>query len=384
MWLKSCFRFLTGASFGRRPTRQPARAALLCFEPLEDRCVPASVTIGPEDSIQAAVDAAAPGTTIYLRPGTYFQSVVVNTPDIALVGLGRHKPVIVDPAGAGDGADNGIRVKDAGDRFQARNLVLKDFDRNGIFAVRCDDFVFSGVDTIACGAYGLFPVRSDGGLIRDCTATGHTDAGIYVGSSTDITVRNCRAWANVVGIEVSNASNIDVRDNLVYDNTAGIGVLLLPGRSVTTAADIRLHGNVVLGNNRPNFGEPGDLVSFVPSGLGIFVVGADRVTIERNVVIGNDLIGIGLASSLLFGPLTGLPPEAFDSIEPNCDGAIQAVMRQHGGPLWKIWEGEPGKWRCGNCHFRRTVVVTTTGRTRNSSSRTSKIGSRKVLARSNA
>ena len=51
-------------------------------------------------------------------------------------------------------------------------------------------------------------------------------------------------------------------------------------------------------------------------------MGADRVTIDRNVVVGNDLIGIGLASSLLFGPLTGLPPEAFDLIEPNCDGAM--------------------------------------------------------------
>ncbi|MBL8867655.1 MAG: hypothetical protein JNK93_19025 [Planctomycetia bacterium] len=30
---------------------------------------------------------------------------------------------------------------------------------------------------------------------------------------------------------------------------------------------------------------------------------------------------------------------------------IEAVMRQHGGELWKRWEGEPGKWRCGNCHF---------------------------------
>src|SRR5262249_61839302 len=103
---------------------------------------------------------------------------------------------------------------------------------------------------------------------------------------------------------------------------AGTGVLLLPGRAVPPAPAIRLHDNVVLGNNRPNFGQPGDLVSAVPSGLGIFVVGADRVTIERNVVIGNDLVGIGLASALLFGPLTGLPPEAFDAIEPNCDGAM--------------------------------------------------------------
>jgi len=30
---------------------------------------------------------------------------------------------------------------------------------------------------------------------------------------------------------------------------------------------------------------------------------------------------------------------------------IEAVMRRHGGELWKRWEGEPGRWRCGNCHF---------------------------------
>jgi hypothetical protein len=30
---------------------------------------------------------------------------------------------------------------------------------------------------------------------------------------------------------------------------------------------------------------------------------------------------------------------------------IEAVMRHHGGALWQTWEGTPGKWRCGNCHF---------------------------------
>jgi hypothetical protein len=30
---------------------------------------------------------------------------------------------------------------------------------------------------------------------------------------------------------------------------------------------------------------------------------------------------------------------------------IEAVMRHNGGELWKRWEGEPGNWRCGNCHF---------------------------------
>lgn len=30
---------------------------------------------------------------------------------------------------------------------------------------------------------------------------------------------------------------------------------------------------------------------------------------------------------------------------------IEAVMRHHGGDLWKGFEGEPGNWRAGNCHF---------------------------------
>src|SRR5262245_18216200 len=306
------------------PSRQSRRRPTprLRVEALEDRRLRSSVTLGPGESIQAAVDPAAPGPTIDLRPGTYLQSVVVNKPDIAIIGLGPRKPVIADPAGAGDGADNGIRVGDAGDRFQARNLVLKDFDRNGIFAARSDDFVFSGVDTVACGRYGLFPVRANGGLIDGCTDTGHTDSGIYVGTSTDITVRRCRAWSNVVGIEVENSSDSDVFDNLVFDNTAGIGVFLLPGLSVTTSADVRLKGNLVLGNNHPNFADSADLVASVPSGIGIFVLGVDRMTIERNVVIGNDLIGIGVGSLLTFGRLAGLPPEAFDTIEPNSDGVV--------------------------------------------------------------
>ncbi|MBI3925325.1 MAG: hypothetical protein HY319_07290 [Armatimonadetes bacterium] len=30
---------------------------------------------------------------------------------------------------------------------------------------------------------------------------------------------------------------------------------------------------------------------------------------------------------------------------------IEALMRHHGGELWRRFEGEPGKWRSGNCHF---------------------------------
>src|SRR5262245_11900448 len=78
---------------GGHSTWRGRLAARLAVELLEDRSLLSSVTIGPGDSIQAAVDAATPGTTIYLRSGTYLQSVVVNKPDIAIVGLGHRKRV---------------------------------------------------------------------------------------------------------------------------------------------------------------------------------------------------------------------------------------------------------------------------------------------------
>lgn len=30
---------------------------------------------------------------------------------------------------------------------------------------------------------------------------------------------------------------------------------------------------------------------------------------------------------------------------------IEFLMRDLGGELWRIFEGKPGAWRCGNCHF---------------------------------
>src|SRR5262249_34594832 len=99
-------------------------------------------------------------------------------------------------------------------------------------------------------------------------------------------------------------------------------VTLLPGLSVNTAADIVVAGNLVHDNNHANFAEPGEVESFLPSGIGILVLGADRVTVRDNLVVGNHALGIGVGSTLLLGAVAGLPPEAFAGIEPNPDGVV--------------------------------------------------------------
>jgi parallel beta-helix repeat protein len=270
-------------------------------------------------SIQAAINAAASGGVIQVEPGTYTEALTVDTPGLRIIGLGgngRPGVVIQNPGGEEDG----ITVSQNSAGFVLQNVTVRDFLENGVLLNGVDGFRLSRVTTINNGEYGLFPVFSSHGVIERCTATGHSDAGIYVGQSSDVEVRRSQASANVLGIEIENSTRVDVLDNESSGNVVGVMVVLLPGLTVKTSSEIRVLRNRVHDNNVPNFGHPGELESFVPTGSGILVVGVDRADIEDNVVTGNQFVGVGLGSTLLLGALAGLPPEAFADIEPNPDG----------------------------------------------------------------
>ena len=270
-------------------------------------------------SIQAAVDAAHPGDIIAIEPGTYAEAVHVAVRGLTLVGRGGRRGggvVIENPGGEG----NGVTVDPGSDGFALRNVTVRGFGANGVFLNAVHGFTLSDVVAQDNGEYGLFPVHSSDGLIERCRASGHDDTGIYVGQDTNITVRSSVTFANVNGIEFENSHFVRAVDNESFDNVVGILVVLLPGLDVKTSSDVQLVKNHVHDNNHLNFAPPGDLASFVPSGSGILVVGADRVTVEGNLVTGNQFTGIGVASTLVLGQLAGLPPDAFSDIEPDPDG----------------------------------------------------------------
>jgi parallel beta-helix repeat protein len=313
-----CVLLLFGCDRAADPVRPRAAA---------DRAADAGVVVRPGGSIQAAIDAAAAGSVIRIAPGTYREALTIQTPDLTLLGLtgpegeegegGEGGVVLENP----DDADDGITVTVAGHGVVIRDVTVRGFEENGVLLVGVDGFTLSGITATDNGDYGLFPVFSSHGTIRNCRASGHRDTGIYIGQSRDVTLSGNVTFGNVNGIEVENASDIRVTANETYDNVAGILVVLLPGLDAKTAADIVVAGNRVHDNNHVNFGTPGELESFVPPGSGILVVGADRVTVQANAVGGNHFVGIGVGSSLLLGALAGLPPEAFADIEPDPDGA---------------------------------------------------------------
>lgn len=283
-----------------------------------DRFGRPDIIVHAGSSIQAAVDAAPAGAVIRVEAGTYAEAIVVNTPGIKLVGARDRKGagVLIENPG---GEKNGIAVGDGGDGFALVNVTVRGFEENGVFLENVDGFLLAGVTSEDDGEYGLFPVLSSNGVIERCRVSGHSDTGIYVGESHDVTVRNSVAFGNVNGIEIENSSGVKLLGNETYDNVVGILVVLLPGLEVKTSSDVLVSGNLVRANNHVNFAAPGDLASFVPSGSGILVVGVDRTKVEENTVTENQFTGIAVASTLLLGALAGLPPEAFADIEPNPD-----------------------------------------------------------------
>ena len=82
----------------------------------------------------------------------------------------------------------------------------------------------------ANGAYAFYPVICHHVLIEDSISVGSSDAGVYVGQSSDILVRNTEAFHNVAGFEFENTYRAEFVDNYAHDNTGGFLVFDLPGR----------------------------------------------------------------------------------------------------------------------------------------------------------
>lgn len=286
------------------------------------------IIVLPGNSIQEAVDQAAPGDRIFIRPGVYRETVTISKPGITLVGLGQRDgmhgiPVIENPGGA----DDGIKVTSAATGVEIANLVVRGFEENGIYLRGVAGFALRDIVAVDNGEYGLFPIFSSG-IVERCVASGHSDTGIYIGQSSQVVIRDNTAFGNVNGIEVENSTDIQVIGNNTYGNTAGILVVLLPGFATKASSNILVEGNQVNDNNLPNF-STGGFERFVPAGSGILVVGTDQTTVRNNTVHGNSFVGIAVANTGLLAQLAGVPID----VEPFPDGARveNNTVTQNGG-----------------------------------------------------
>jgi parallel beta-helix repeat protein len=287
----------------------------------------ADLVVWPGESIQDAVDAARPGATIVVHAGEDPEEVVIDKPGLRIMGVpaGDVRPVLANP---GD-LDCGFMVLEGGDGVVIQNFVVRGYTENGIYLDGVDGYRLSHIIAEDNGEYGLYPVRSVNGIMEHSVATGHEDAGFYVGQGTDAILRHNEAYGNVIGIEVSTASDIQVVDNVAWGNGTGILLVLQPGLAVKTAARVRVTRNEVRDNNLEDLAGHG-LAHFAPPGAGILVIGVDDVWVVDNTVVGNDYVAIGVANSGLLAELAGIPLD----VEPFPDHVRVAgnVALGAGGP----------------------------------------------------
>jgi len=268
--------------------RDPSPAPLASLAPH----TPRTLRVHPGETIQAAVDGAQPGDTIEVEPGTYRESVLVDIDGITLRGL-REGALGAVLEGDGERADAVIA---SGHRFTIEGFAVRNYTSNGITVHGATGVVFRDLQVEKTGLYGVYPVECKDVLVERVLVTGARDAAIYVGQSRDIVVRENEVRGNVTGIEIENSVNALVEGNHAHDNTGGILVFLLPNNPSKAGSDTRVLHNRVLGNNHPNFGDPGSIVSQVPVGTGIFIMAADRTEVAENEIQGNDSFGIAVVS----------------------------------------------------------------------------------------
>jgi len=253
-------------------------------------------------TIQAAVDAAAPGDLILIEPGTYEEAVDVETEDLTIRGLDRNE-VVLD---GGFELENGIRV--LADGVAVENMTAQNYTTNGFFWTGIDGYRGSYLTAYRNGDYGIYAFDATHGLIEHSFASGSPDAGLYIGQCypCDAVIDDVISEYNGLGYSGTNSGgNLLIVNSTFRHNRAGIVPnsgsyeLCYPERDTT------LVGNIVHDNSQPD--TPAIDVALLAMGNGILVAGGVQNTIERNLVFDHERTGIGLVPFPEEGANDGAP-----------------------------------------------------------------------------
>ncbi len=250
-----------------------------------------------QERVQTALLDAKPGDVVALGAGRFdlTDGLSLDIANVMVRGAGEDKTILsfAGQKGAGEGlliTSNSVTVRD---------LTVQDSKGDGIKSKGVDQISFlsltvewTGGPKASNGAYGVYPVASTNVLIDHVTVRGASDAGIYVGQSKNIVVRNSRAEFNVAGIEIENSMNADVHDNLSTHNAGGILVFDLPNLPQMGGHSTRVFRNKIIDNDTPNFAPKGNIVADVPTGTGVMLMANRDVHVFENDIQGNQTTGV--------------------------------------------------------------------------------------------
>ncbi len=278
-------------------------AILLLVMPLAAVAGIIAVGAGPDaqERLQEALITAEPGDTVMLGTGTYTltDGLTLDVAGVTIRGTGSDASILdfTNQVSSGEGL-----------LVTSSQVVLEDFavinaKGDGVKAKGADQFTvrrirveWTGGPNEKNGAYGIYPVESKYVLIADCVVKGAADAGIYVGQSEQIVVRDNLVEYNVAGIEIENSYFADVYGNMATHNTGGILVFDLPNLKQSGGHSIRVFGNEIVDNDTDNFAPAGNIVGIVPRGTGMLIMANRNVHVFENHFSGSAMVHIAVVS----------------------------------------------------------------------------------------
>jgi parallel beta-helix repeat protein len=329
-----------------------------------------------QSRLQEALIDAQPGDTVQLAAGRYVltDGLSLDVDRVTLRGTGP-ATTILDFKGQ-KGAGEGLLV--TSDDVVLRDFAVEDAKGDAIKSKGADRIVYynlraewTGGPKATNGAYGIYPVSSEDVLIDAVVVKGASDAGIYVGQSKRIIVRNSTAMGNVAGIEIENSYEADVYNNVASHNTGGILVFDLPNLPQMGGHSVRIYKNSVDANDTPNFAPKGNIVASVPTGTGVMVMANRDVHVFGNTLSNNATANVMIVAyrqpfkDAAYNPL---PRDVVvrDNVHgragwaPGFPGGAQLAAALGGSLPPIFWDGAGGR-DATNLQVRETVPVITLG-----------------------
>ena len=263
------------------------------------------VLLGPnsnsQEEIQEALIDLEPGDVLTLEPGEYYfeDGLSLDVNDVIFEGSGIDSTILNfgEQISGAQGllvTSDGVTLRDFA-ILDAKGDAIKVIGANGINMIRLRT-EWTGGPKESNGAYGFYPVESKDVLIDGCVAIGASDAGIYVGQSQNIIVKNSTAQFNVAGIEIENSYYADVFDNLASHNTGGILIFDLPDLPQQGGHHVRVFRNKAINNDTDNFAPEGNIVGEVPRGTGIIIQANSDVEVFDNDIYGNGTVNLSIVT----------------------------------------------------------------------------------------
>lgn len=257
--------------------------------------------VRPGQSIQKAVDAARPGDTVVVQPGTYRETVLIDKAGLTLRGYGER--TVIRPAAGKTRATDACAKAGSGicvlgrsgrtvDGVTLDSLTVSGFPKNGVWASWTDRLSVRRVTAERNGVWGIAQERSTRGSFMGNTARANGDAGIFVantvseeGGATD--TRGTELQGNTlrdnrIGFTARRVRNLSVHDNTFTANCSGVFVVGDEGKP--QAGAMTIHSNRITANNK--YCAKTERLPAI-QGSGIVLTGAADTRVRSNTISDN-------------------------------------------------------------------------------------------------